>query len=74
MAGGDGGGDMDTRHTKPWVSLDPEWAELAKKQLKGADPGEKLTWRTAEVSEIVCKQNYLVIIICMCGLSTTSGM
>lgn len=55
MAGGDGGGDMDTTHTKPRVSLDPEWAELAKKQLKGADPEEKLTWRTAEVSEVACK-------------------
>ncbi|XP_071803390.1 methylmalonyl-CoA mutase, mitochondrial-like [Asterias amurensis] len=28
--------------------LHEEWAELAKKQLKGADPEEKLTWRTPE--------------------------
>lgn len=55
MAGGDGGGDMDTTHTKPRVSLDSEWAELAKKQLKGADPEEKLTWRTAEVSVSIVK-------------------
>ena len=30
-------------------SLHPEWNELAKKQLKGADPEEKLTWATPEV-------------------------
>ena len=29
--------------------LHPEWVELAKKQLKGADPAKKLTWRTPEV-------------------------
>ncbi|XP_022079947.1 methylmalonyl-CoA mutase, mitochondrial-like isoform X2 [Acanthaster planci] len=28
--------------------LHKEWVELAKKQLKGADPAEKLTWRTPE--------------------------
>ena len=33
-------------HREP---LHPEWAELAKKQLKGADPKEKLTWHTPEV-------------------------
>jgi methylmalonyl-CoA mutase len=32
-------------HREP---LHPEWAELAKKQLKGADPKEKLTWHTPE--------------------------
>lgn len=31
------------------VPLNAEWEELARKQLKGADPAEKLTWRTAEV-------------------------
>jgi len=29
------------------VNLDPAWSELAKKQLKGKDPG-KLAWNTAE--------------------------
>lgn len=28
--------------------LDPEWKALAQKQLKGADPEEKLTWHTPE--------------------------
>lgn len=28
--------------------LNPEWAEKAKKELKGVDPEEKLTWRTPE--------------------------
>ena len=31
------------------VPLDPEWVEIARKQLKGADPEGKLTWRTPEV-------------------------
>ena len=31
------------------LPLDPEWNEMAKKQLKGADPAERLTWRTPEV-------------------------
>jgi hypothetical protein len=29
--------------------LHSEWVELAKKQLKGADPAKKLTWHTPEV-------------------------
>lgn len=33
-------------HREP---LHPEWNELAKKQLKGADPAKKLTWHTPEV-------------------------
>lgn len=28
--------------------LDPEWAALAKKQLKGKDPEEELLWYTSE--------------------------
>ncbi|XP_066267192.1 methylmalonyl-CoA mutase, mitochondrial-like [Branchiostoma lanceolatum] len=32
-------------HRQP---LDEEWAQLAKKQLRGADPAEKLTWHTPE--------------------------
>jgi methylmalonyl-CoA mutase len=28
--------------------LHPEWSEMAKKQLKGADPAKKLIWHTAE--------------------------
>ncbi|ESO10878.1 hypothetical protein HELRODRAFT_97089 [Helobdella robusta] len=30
------------------TKLDPEWCELARKQLKGQDPEKKLTWHTAE--------------------------
>lgn len=36
-------------HREP---LHPEWSELAKKQLKGADPGKKLTWHTPEGIDI----------------------
>ncbi|KAK2564851.1 Methylmalonyl-CoA mutase [Acropora cervicornis] len=32
--------------------LHPEWTELAKKQLKGADPEKKLTWHTPEGIDI----------------------
>ena len=31
------------------ASLHPEWEKMAKKVLKGSDPAEKLTWKTAEV-------------------------
>ena len=31
------------------ATLHPEWETLAKKQLKGGDPTEKLTWHTHEV-------------------------
>lgn len=34
-------------HREP---LNPEWNKLAEKQLKGADPTEKLTWHSPEVS------------------------
>ena len=47
----------DAAHGLP---LDPEWAEMAKKQLKGADPQEKLTWRTPEVCSYY---NRIIIII-----------
>jgi len=36
-------------HREP---LHPEWTELAKKQLKGADPEKKLTWHTPEGIDI----------------------
>ncbi|KAM7442343.1 hypothetical protein ABFA07_008678 [Porites harrisoni] len=36
-------------HREP---LHPEWNELAKKQLKGADPAKKLTWHTPEGIDI----------------------
>ncbi|NP_001171838.1 methylmalonyl-CoA mutase, mitochondrial [Saccoglossus kowalevskii] len=36
-------------HREP---LHPEWRELGKKQLKGADPVEKLTWHTPEGIDI----------------------
>ena len=35
--------------TRPQSStLDPEWEKLARKQLKGKDPAETLTWKTLE--------------------------
>ncbi len=40
------GGD---ERAKPKVPLDEEWVALARKMLKGADPEERLTWRTPEV-------------------------
>ena len=46
--------------------LDPEWAEMAKKQLKGADPEEKLTWQTPEV----CIFSGLFLPSCMALLFT----
>ncbi len=42
------GGD---ERAKLKVPLDEEWAALARKMLKGADPEEILTWRTPEVCE-----------------------
>ncbi|EDO48863.1 predicted protein [Nematostella vectensis] len=36
-------------HRQP---LHPEWSELAKKQLKGVDPKQKLTWHTPEGIDI----------------------
>ena len=41
-------------HREP---LHPEWAELAKKQLKGADPEKKLTWHTPEVIGLAITSN-----------------
>ena len=47
---------MDEAGTsKPKVPLDEEWAAMAKKMLKGADPEKTLTWRTAEVCSYVFK-------------------
>lgn len=34
------------------VPLHAEWAEMAKKELKGKDPAEMLVWHTAEVNMI----------------------
>ena len=42
--------DEEASTSKPKVPLDQEWAAMAKKLLKGADPEKTLTWRTAEVS------------------------
>ncbi|KAJ2158521.1 hypothetical protein GGF46_003704 [Coemansia sp. RSA 552] len=36
------------RQTHAKVPLDPEWAALAKKECKGKDPEEALTWQTLE--------------------------
>lgn len=35
-------------NNKKDVTLDPEWTKLAKKQLKGKDPANKLLWQTTE--------------------------
>ena len=43
------GSEADSNETRREVPLDAEWAELAKKQLKGGDPSQKLIWRTPEV-------------------------
>lgn len=53
---------------QPKVPLDQEWAALAKKMLRGADPEEKLTWRTPEVERIshslvLNYMNYVAMII-----------
>ena len=57
---GSGEGGMDSTDCKPRVPLDTEWAELAKKQLKGADPTERLTWKTPEVSVGHVESRHLV--------------
>jgi len=50
--------------------LHPEWKEMAKKTLKGADPAKKLTWSTAEVifHSHICKMFmfmfYIYVHIC----------
>ena len=40
--------------------LHPEWEVMARKVLRGADPAEKLTWRTAEVLTIGLKFGVLL--------------
>lgn len=40
---------LDPAYPRTTCPLDNEWAELAKKQLKGRDPEEALTWHTSEV-------------------------
>ena len=59
--GDDDGGEEEEGGGKKGVPLDPSWVEMARKQLRGADPAERLTWSTAEVRgtshkplEIVC--------------------
>ena len=49
VASSDGG---DLRQNRPGLPLDAEWSEMARKQLKGADPAEKLTWQTPEVHRL----------------------
>ena len=44
-----GGDEGKTTSEQRGLLLDSEWAEMAKKHLKGADPTERLTWRTPEV-------------------------
>ncbi|CAL8147565.1 unnamed protein product [Orchesella dallaii] len=47
---------------KPWtvsarcLHMDPEWSELAKKELKGKSPGDELLWYTNE--DVVIKPLY----------------
>ena len=40
---------IDPSYTRRKATLNDEWVELAKKQLKGADPRERLLWHTPEV-------------------------
>lgn len=40
---------LDPLYPRREPKLDKEWSELAKKQLKGGDPEEKLIWKTSEV-------------------------
>jgi hypothetical protein len=42
-------GREQTRALGSKAPLHPEWAKLVTKELKGKDPQETLTWRTAEV-------------------------
>lgn len=39
----------DDQGKNKYAPINAEWETMAKKVLKGADPAEKLTWRTAEV-------------------------
>ncbi|KAJ3208422.1 hypothetical protein HDU82_002511 [Entophlyctis luteolus] len=41
-------GTPDSKQPKWRVPLDPEWAKLVSKELKGKDAEETLTWHTAE--------------------------
>jgi methylmalonyl-CoA mutase len=41
------------RRRSSTLPLHPEWAAKVKKELKGKDPVETLTWKTAEVSELL---------------------
>ena len=49
--------------------LDREWAERAKKELKGKDVAETLTWKTAEVL-VLChyvtnvQKSYIFAVFC----------
>ena len=56
-SGGSNGDVLDLDYKPQNRPLDPRWRELATKQLKGEDPEEKLTWRTAEVglSAVKCR-------------------
>ena len=53
------------------MPLNEEWRKLATKQLKGADPEEKLTWHTAEVGSATCgetakQRQYHCLVIRVC--------
>lgn len=50
--GDDDGGEEEEGGGKKGVPLDPSWVEMARKQLRGADPAERLTWSTAEGIDI----------------------
>ena len=51
------------------VPLNPEWVELAKKQMKGADPEGTLSWKTMEVCTkivkmcILCTGHYTPVLV-----------
>ena len=42
---------LDPAYPRTTCPLDNEWTELAKKQLKGRNPEEALTWHTPEVTK-----------------------
>jgi len=35
----------------PKMALDPQWAKMAAKELKGEDPAKRLVWHTPEVRQ-----------------------
>jgi hypothetical protein len=49
---GEGDSKWQSKVSRPPRPLNKEWEDMARAVLKGKDPAEKLTWRTAEVSHV----------------------